>query len=333
MDVRLVCGIDAGGTKTDCVVATLDGEVLARTAAGPAAVHHGDGFAAEIAAAIGEACVQASISEEEIELAVVGLSGVDTDRTREYALASLQETVQIAEIRVYNDAEIALAAATDERPAAVLIAGTGSIVYGESKAGDGVRAGGWGHLFGDEGSGYGIAAQALAAVLRACDGRDLPTALTQRACAHFGLDDPRTAVELTEEAARNPTLVSTFAPAVFEAARDGDRVAVEIVANGARELAELALSLLEAVAPEGDCTIAFAGSLLANEDGYARAVQERILTVQPRSQIVRAPLAPVAGAVLAAVRICGGEAEARSARDRLGASLALRGMPIPEVVD
>ena len=81
-------------------------------------------------------------------------------------------------VKIVNDAEILLAAGSPTGPKLAMVCGTGSIVYGRTTTGELIRAGGWGYLFGDEGSGYAIGVAALRAVMQAYDGRGPSTLLT-----------------------------------------------------------------------------------------------------------------------------------------------------------
>ena len=76
-----------------------------------------------------------------------------------------------APVLVVNDALVALEAGAGDGPGIVLIAGTGSICYGRNEEGQAARAGGWGYMLGDEGSGWWIGRRALSAVMRQFDGR------------------------------------------------------------------------------------------------------------------------------------------------------------------
>ena len=85
-----------------------------------------------------------------------------------------------ARILVVNDALIALQAGVGDAPGIVIVSGTGSIAYGRNDRGEASRAGGWGYVLGDEGSGYWIGRLALRAVVRHADGRGRATSLTPR---------------------------------------------------------------------------------------------------------------------------------------------------------
>ena len=93
-----------------------------------------------------------------------------------------------------NDGDLVVAAGTPEGWGVGVIAGTGSIAVGRTKDERTARAGGWGHLIGDEGSAYGVVLDALRLVARRADGRDAQPPgrdpLTERICAAFGVAKP-----------------------------------------------------------------------------------------------------------------------------------------------
>src|SRR5260370_914390 len=88
-----------------------------------------------------------------------------------------------------SGALIALVAGAQDAPGIVIVSGTGSIAYGRNANGEAARAGGWGHMIGDEGSGYWIGREALTAVMRAADGRGPATGLSADILAYFNVDD------------------------------------------------------------------------------------------------------------------------------------------------
>src|SRR5438128_1339137 len=84
---------------------------------------------------------------------------------------------------------LALVAGAQDAPGIVIVSGTGSIAYGRNANGEAARAGGWGHMIGDEGSGYWIGREALTAVMRAADGRGPATGLSDDILAYFQVTD------------------------------------------------------------------------------------------------------------------------------------------------
>jgi N-acetylglucosamine kinase-like BadF-type ATPase len=114
------------------------------------------------------------------------MAGVDREADASIMRALMRRIGYKARIVIANDALIALVAGVGSAPGVVLIAGTGSIAYGRNARNEAARAGGWGYVLGDEGSGYWIGRQALRAVVRASDGRGPQTSLTPLVLEHYG---------------------------------------------------------------------------------------------------------------------------------------------------
>jgi len=157
-----VLGIDAGGTKTVCLLADERGSILSGGRGAGANLHAAGAQAVEqvlrdvMSEAIGDrAIVPAAIC--------LGIAGVDREDEARIVRDLMRRIAPQSRVLVVNDALIALVAGARDAPGIVIIAGTGSIAYGRNAAGDAARAGGRGHMIGDEGSGYWIGREALAA--------------------------------------------------------------------------------------------------------------------------------------------------------------------------
>ena len=142
-----------------------------------------------------------------------------------------------ARVLVANDALIALVAGVGDDARRGLIAGTGSIAYGRNAANEAARAGGWGYVLGDEGSGYWIGRQALRAVVREADGRGRDTALTPLVLAHFGAARPQELVHAIYLAGLQAVGDRRGGARGASGGRRGRRGRAEILTVGARELA------------------------------------------------------------------------------------------------
>ncbi|XP_057955108.1 uncharacterized protein LOC131149059 isoform X11 [Malania oleifera] len=118
----------------------------------------------------------------------------------------------------------------------VLIAGTGTIAYGFTEDGREARAAGAGPVLGDWGSGYGIAAQALTAVIRSHDGRGPPTKLTNSILQALGLSSPDELIRWTY-ADPSWARIAALVPVVVSCAEEGDLVADKILLDSVQELA------------------------------------------------------------------------------------------------
>src|SRR5204862_1881072 len=117
----------------------------------------------------------------------LGIAGVDRAGDQNVVREIMDRIGYKATILIVNDALIALQAGIGDAPGIVVVSGTGSIAYGRNAQGEAARAGGWGHVLGDEGSGYWIGRLALRAVVRHADGRGRATRLTPLLLGHFGL--------------------------------------------------------------------------------------------------------------------------------------------------
>ncbi|MDT8341451.1 MAG: BadF/BadG/BcrA/BcrD ATPase family protein, partial [Longimicrobiales bacterium] len=149
-------------------------------------------------------------------------------------------------VGVGTDAEAAFHDAFPAGAGILLLAGTGSVAWGRSRAGTVARVGGWGPQLGDEGSGFALGMAALGAVLRAEDGRGPATALRAAVLAHAGVDDPAALPAWAAAAGR--ARVAALAPAVVEAQRTGDGVAGALVEGAVAALSAHATALRERLA-------------------------------------------------------------------------------------
>ena len=186
----VVLGMDGGGTKTEVLLTDLQGKTLSSFIGGPtnlAAVPEKEALD-NLEEALSAVFMQSP--KVRVVQAVIGMAGIDTlsdeARFRPFADATL-ESFGIKKYQLFNDSAVALANGSDAANALILIAGTGSICYGHNSTGKTARAGGMDYLLADEGSGYWIGRKVLRAVVRAHDGRGLPTVMTELVLTHFGI--------------------------------------------------------------------------------------------------------------------------------------------------
>ncbi len=231
-----VLGVDGGGTKTLALLADLDGNVLARGLSGPSN-YNAVGFEAACLAL--ESAIRMAWKDHpgEISALCLGLAGAgrkeDIEKFQNWAVKKFPKTV----VKVASDAENLLMAGAPTGPALALICGTGSIVYGRTASGEIIRSGGWGYLFGDEGSGYAIGVAALRAVMVAHDGRGTKTLLSELVLQRYDLHTPPELVPVIYGAESPRTVVAALSELVEQAAGQADLVAKAILDASAQELA------------------------------------------------------------------------------------------------
>jgi N-acetylglucosamine kinase-like BadF-type ATPase len=261
--MRLFLGVDGGQTGTTALIGDKHGRVLGSGSGGPCnhagAAEGRQKLVRAVQDSVAAACAQAGLQAKALKFAAAcfGMSGGPEDKE-----AILREILPAGVVVVTDDAVIALAGATAGEPGIVTIAGTGSIAFGHHADGRKARTGGWGYIFGDEGSGFDIARQALRAVLRAAEGWGPATALAPALLTITGCADPNGILHLFYTPEWPRSRVAALAPLVDEAAIEGDGVARHILHNAAQQLALLTSSVREQLWKPGEAArVAFVGGV------------------------------------------------------------------------
>lgn len=230
--------VDGGGTKTEMVLFQADGRILKRLN-GPSTNASGIGFEASFATLSRMFCELLDVeipAAAKLHAVFMGLAGGGLAANQPRYRAWLEATFPDVPVRGNgSDAIGALNAGLRRGEGMVLIAGTGSIAYVRTGSRD-FQVGGWGHLLGDEGSGYALGRMALTRALQGMDGRRPPSALTERLVSRLGkpLD-----LALPQLYAEGKCGIAALAPLVFEAAAAADPDAQRILQRGALQLVRL----------------------------------------------------------------------------------------------
>ncbi len=310
----LFIGVDGGGTHTRAVAAGEDLVPKGRGSAGPAnaATRPLPRVVAAVAEAVEDAARAAGIGPAEAAGIGCGLAGVDTAGIAGRVTAALDGLYGPGKAFVTNDARIALAGALEgpvDGPGLVLISGTGAIAFGRATDGTEARAGGWGPVIGDEGSGYAIGREGLAAVVRELDGRGPPTKMRELLFASEGM---KTADELLHRIYRTdggPADVAAYFPLVLQAARLGDAEAARILDEAGEELALAAVTVIRRLRLEREAFgVATVGGVFAAGEPILGTLRKRIAAVAPRARLHAPAHPPEIGAIrlaLARVRVAG----------------------------
>ena len=253
-------GIDAGGSKTVCLVG--DGAVvLGRGESGPANPNVAgiDGFRRALTEAAWAALD--ATGDRRATAAWIGIAGSEGARMRADLREVAADVLQTDAVWISHDGRLVLAAAGLMHGIAV-VSGTGSSVYGLREDGLEVTVGGWGHLLGDEGSGYDIARRALRAVTQAADGRAPATLLGRASPRELGVRDVP-ALRRRYYPAPPVTEVARLAAVVLDLAAN-DEVCAAIVRDAASDLASAVTTCRARLGlTDRDVTVAAGGGLLA----------------------------------------------------------------------
>lgn len=280
-------GVDGGGSKTLAIIVDGNGQELGRGQAGSSNYQAVGLLQAvrQIYAAV-EQAAQAIRCTLPLRKAWLGLAGLDRPLDYQTLHPHLKPLAEI--VHLTNDSELALSA-LDGASGVALIAGTGSITLGRDKHGKTARAGGWGHILGDEGSGYDLGRQALQAAVRSADGRGPHTSLLRHILNYWHLES---AEELLSKVygSNDKANIASLAGCVFLAAREDDEVARTIIQRAAGELA-LAVKTVSAAldfAEEAQkrVPLALSGGLLLHETDFRLLVLNSIHCSLATGQIV-----------------------------------------------
>ena len=295
----LVIGIDGGGSRTRACLANLRGETLGIGEAGTSnPIGDLDAAKRELARAVQQAFDAAQIEPQRVAAVCIGLGGAGRIRQQE-EIVEWAHNLLAERARVLNDGEIALAAGTSENWGVALIAGTGSLAWGKNRAGQMARAGGWGYVLGDEGSGFDLARQALRAITQAADGRAKSTELLNAVLRFWNLSSPADLVMHVYRQPLKPAEIARLAPLVVDVASQGDQVAQQLVTQAGAALATAVCAVSRALGMVQAIPLALTGGLLLG----APLVRAHLLDALSAQGCDCAPVILVDQPVVGAVRL------------------------------
>ncbi|MBP2637530.1 MAG: N-acetylglucosamine kinase [Firmicutes bacterium] len=295
--MKWIIGIDGGGTKTMGWAADIKGKVLDQVEKGPGN-YHVTGvaeFTTVIAGIIDELAISCGWPKEDLMVVSLGLAGADRENDRKIIGSALAELKLPCHYLINSDAKIALAAGLKKAEGIVLIAGTGSIAYGITEQGNVIRAGGWGQLASDEGSGYDIGRQALVRGIKAVEGRDKATVLLDKIMEYLKLTSWEELIGYINNRTTTKTDIAALAQVVTDAAAQHDQVACEILQQSGEELAGLVKAVISrGFSEEKTVQVCVYGGIVSNvplvRNHLAAALGEKAELIIGQDQ-------PVAGAI------------------------------------
>ncbi|MGE5659030.1 MAG: N-acetylglucosamine kinase [Actinomycetota bacterium] len=310
-----VLGIDGGGTKTICLLMDQSSQILSRGEAGPSNYQTigleaaGHSIQSAIAAAVSPlAGVELSITAIGLGLAGVGRpEDVEAVRNLVQQLQLNRElpikwSLQPDTIVISSDSIIALVGGTGRAEGIVVIAGTGSQIFGQNRQGKTKRVGGWGYLLGDEGSGYQIAIQGLQAVMRSYDGRLEPTTLTQAFQTGLNLKNTEELIPLIYRRGWGVKDIAALAPIVEQAAAEGDRIAQQIMTDAVAELVLAVKVTISALFhPDESLEIVTMGGVWQGATNFRGQFTEAMAAIAPLATVIWPKYEPAYGAGLLAL--------------------------------
>jgi glucosamine kinase len=303
-DARFVLGIDGGATKTLAALLDLERGALYLGQGGPSnedAVGTRRAVKALLEAA-DQAIERAGIAAGRLDGAVLALAGTDTE-----AVARNVHSERSDGWIVVNDVVAAWATATSARPGIGVISGTGSNVFGVGADGRAWRAGGWGQLLGDEGSGYWFGTESIKAAL--CDREDSgpATALSDAAVEFFGVASVEALAARVYAQPLSKGEIAAFAKETAKHAERGDVVARALYERGAKQLGQQVAAVIRRTDLAGSFPVGLIGSAYKAGGVFVEPLTRAVHELAPDAQVSVVEMAPVGGSLLLAMRACGCE--------------------------
>jgi len=302
----LIIGVDGGGTKTAVQIASVgqDGtiEILGEGYGGPSNVRAVGASHAKtnLDVAIDAAHRAADTAAVTVDYAVLALAGSSLPDVQ-HVIGEWAAQRGLAEhVDIVHDAEAVLTVGVRQGRGIGLIVGTGSVAMGVNAGGEQTVIGGWGHLFGDQGSGFDLGRRALAAVADAVDGIGAQTILSDEIMQRLQVDHPREIARKLSLAVDVRQEIAALAPFVINAAKNGDDVATGIVDAGAAAAAALVAATVSRLELGKDAPLALAGGIACSGDFFRDKLlgQLKALGIEPDPMSIVAD--PVEGSLIMA---------------------------------
>lgn len=262
--MRYLIGIDGGGTKTLLRAADLSshaplGEVrggASNLTALPEEVVH-----ANLKALLADFFASSGLKPEDCAAVALGSAGAGSPTAQAVLQEMLASLLPQSVVLVTDDALPVLYAGTQTGVGMILISGTGSICLGRNHRGERFRAGGWGHLIGDEGSGYALGRDALTAVMESFDGRGPQTLLTGLIFNRLGLTQPMELIDWTYRRGNGKSEIAALSALCEQAALEGDAAALAIFDRAAGDLARMVKAVAAHLPPKDQVCVCSGGNL------------------------------------------------------------------------
>ena len=295
--MSLFLAIDAGGTKTRCLLAD-EKKVLARAVTGSVKLMRvGEVEAtARLRTMLAEVAATAGVQLSGVTRTCIGIAGYTIEAVRSWAEREIA-SVAGGTLLLSGDEEIAFEGAFRGGPGILVVAGTGNNVMGRAADGAIYGAGGWGPVLGDEGSGFWIAQEALRAGFWARD-RGIATTLLTAIGEFWKL---KTIGEIVEMAnARPGPDFPALAPVVVQCAEAGDELATAVLKRAGAELAELVALValkMEDSGPQSSIGVAYTGSVLEHIALVRSAMVAALQKAAPHIHVMEGAVDALEGAL------------------------------------
>ncbi|WP_312447137.1 BadF/BadG/BcrA/BcrD ATPase family protein [Lacrimispora sp.] len=264
--MKYLLSVDGGGTKTEFYISDLQGNMIDTFTTGSTSIKSVglDKSYDQLKAGIERLKETYKITPDNILMGVFGMSGCDSDNDYQMILDQILSLGFTKDnVHLCNDGVLAFYAQTQE-PGIVVIAGTGSIVIGIDKQGEVIRSGGWGYHFSDIGSGYWIGCEILKRTLLYCDNCYPYAPVFEQVRGYFQAESYTELPYIVTEI-KDINQIAGLAYEVVKAADEQEELSIEILKDGAKQLADQVVGMVKQMDLSEAPKIVFSGGVLKSK--------------------------------------------------------------------
>lgn len=305
--MNYIIGIDGGGTKTALNLADLEGNLILSKEGGACNINSMGQSAVQemLAELIDSSLVEGNIALDQVKVICIGTAGVDRPADKKIVEDIIRSTGFKGKLIVANDAEPALYGGVGSGEGVMLISGTGSICFGRNEFGESKRAGGWGHLIGDEGSGYYIGINAINRIVKAYDGIEEETLMSPLVLDYLKLESAEGLIDYVYRSGAGKSEIAALARLVDEAYKQGDAAAEEILLKSAFELFLCCKAVIDYLKiGNKEVSLAVNGSVIVKNQCVSQEFRRLMAKGYPRVKVINMKHDAAWGAVLMAMENC-----------------------------
>jgi len=296
--MKVFSGIEGGASRTRCVIGDETGKLLGVGYGGPSnyLTVSMETVKKSLREALDGALKVCGVSRS-LEGAYVGLAGIGLLHQPLILENTVQKVTGSKKTFINNDGYVAMQGAFAGGPGIILVSGTGSIAMGSNENGKVARVGGWGHILGDEGSGFHLGLEGVRAVTRAHDYLLPSTELTEKALSFFGAERVEELVRVFYLDGVGKERLAAFSEEVLAAASRGDGVAIELVASECKALKQMVRVLRARLSLDTPRLALFGGVFEGSQWFTNRFIEE----LGDEAEVVEPQFSPVTGAFMLAL--------------------------------
>lgn len=307
-------GIDAGGTKTHCMIADEKRRVIGEAVAG-AAQHQIYGIEQtrqSLMEAISAALNGAGITIADITYGVFGMSGADAEEDFALLLPVVRKIMGEIPFQIVHDAWIGFYSATDEAAGVASICGTGAGHVGVNRQGQRLALRNLDYRLGNYGGGTDLAEKALHFAFRSEEGTWDKSLLEEMVPPVFGVESMEEVCAILQSGDWTKEQKFALPIAAFRTAEMGDKVAQEMIGDMGYQEGRYAAAVIRRLEMQKEnIPVVLIGSLFRTKSAYLLEPYMRAVhAVCPGAYVLVPDAPPVTGAIQLAIRQAKGETDA-----------------------